>query len=343
MANWAMETAKVFPGLTPSPGISSWAYSSAAPPQQEPCPPTKIYSTPSPGVSTAQTCRSGARSLSSSARTWWPGLSISLRAGRMKSRERQSRFRPSRKLPRIASKPGETYLPGCNAGSATAYSVKPMVPPPRPRPAAQPGRDRGGRRRDHRGCPPGARQGIVRWRPGADRCGHSRARERGRDPVSSHGPVAHSGTALDDRGLSPAMTRHPGPVGRLFAWGYDRAMAGPERALVGRERQQLLAAARGRVLDVGAGTGANLGHYRQDRISALVLVDPSAAMLERARRKAARLASARTWFATPTPRYRLPSRSSTPTTSMRLPCRAASSMSIAAWSSLPTMRPSWPA
>ena len=85
------------------------------------------------------------------------------------------------------------------------------------------------------------------------------------------------------------MTRHPGPVGRLFAWGYDRAMAGPERALVGRERQQLLAAARGRVLDVGAGTGANLGHYRQDRISALVLVDPSAAMLERARRKAARL------------------------------------------------------
>src|ERR1039458_3542516 len=83
-------------------------------------------------VLTAQTCRSGARSLSSSARTWWPGLSISLRAGRMKSRERQSRFRPSRKLPRIASKPGETYLPGCNAGSATAYSVKPMVPPPRP-------------------------------------------------------------------------------------------------------------------------------------------------------------------------------------------------------------------
>jgi ubiquinone/menaquinone biosynthesis C-methylase UbiE len=40
------------------------------------------------------------------------------------------------------------------------------------------------------------------------------------------------------------------------------------------------------VLDVGAGTGANLPHYRLDRISKLVLLDVGPGLLNRARRKA---------------------------------------------------------
>jgi ubiquinone/menaquinone biosynthesis C-methylase UbiE len=91
----------------------------------------------------------------------------------------------------------------------------------------------------------------------------------------------------------PACSDHParrvprpGPVGRALAAGYDLLTAGLERQLLGAHRGRLLAAARGRVLDVGAGTGANLPHYPRERVSELVLLDPSPGMLERARRKA---------------------------------------------------------
>lgn len=50
-------------------------------------------------------------------------------------------------------------------------------------------------------------------------------------------------------------------------------------------RRRLLAAVRGRVLDVGAGTGANLPRYPRDAAE-VVLLDPSPGMLERARRRA---------------------------------------------------------
>ena len=70
---------------------------------------------------------------------------------------------------------------------------------------------------------------------------------------------------------------------------YDLATAGMERQVLGAHRRRLLAAARGRVLDVGAGTGANLPHYPRDRVSELVLLDPSPGMLHRARRRASDL------------------------------------------------------
>jgi len=48
---------------------------------------------------------------------------------------------------------------------------------------------------------------------------------------------------------------------RVFAAGYDRFSAGAERAGLGAARQQLLARTRGRVLEIGAGTGINVEHY----------------------------------------------------------------------------------
>ena len=83
--------------------------------------------------------------------------------------------------------------------------------------------------------------------------------------------------------------RRPGLVSRLVAAIYDRGVTGLERRIFGADRRRLLEVARGRVLDVGAGTGANLPHYPWEHVTELVLLDPSAGMLARARRKAAAL------------------------------------------------------
>jgi ubiquinone/menaquinone biosynthesis C-methylase UbiE len=85
---------------------------------------------------------------------------------------------------------------------------------------------------------------------------------------------------------SADQVRRPGPLGRLIAAAYDLIFSGVEREVFGPRRKRLLAGARGRVLDIGAGTGANLPHYPLGRISGLVLLDPSAGMLARARRRA---------------------------------------------------------
>jgi ubiquinone/menaquinone biosynthesis C-methylase UbiE len=81
----------------------------------------------------------------------------------------------------------------------------------------------------------------------------------------------------------------PGLLSRALAALYDRATDGMERRILGAHRHRLLATARGRVLDVGAGTGANLPHYPWDQIEKLILLDPSPGMLERARRRATEL------------------------------------------------------
>jgi ubiquinone/menaquinone biosynthesis C-methylase UbiE len=56
---------------------------------------------------------------------------------------------------------------------------------------------------------------------------------------------------------------------------------------LGEGRRAFLAGASGRVLEVGAGTGANFSHYPAGL--ELVAVEPDAAMLARARRRAAEL------------------------------------------------------
>ena len=78
--------------------------------------------------------------------------------------------------------------------------------------------------------------------------------------------------------------------GRLFAAVYDRFTAGAEAAGLRAHREQLLAGARGAVLEIGAGTGANLPFYG-DAVDSLICAEPEEPM---ARRLAQRVAAQRT-------------------------------------------------
>ncbi len=66
---------------------------------------------------------------------------------------------------------------------------------------------------------------------------------------------------------------------RLFAAVYDRLNAKAERTWLGSRRAGLVAQARGEVLEVGAGTGANLRHYRD--VTRVVAAEPDPAMRAR--------------------------------------------------------------
>lgn len=74
--------------------------------------------------------------------------------------------------------------------------------------------------------------------------------------------------------------------GPVFAAGYDGFMAASERAGLARMREALVARAAGRVLEIGAGTGANLRFY-PDRVTELVLCEPEEAMARRLERRLA--------------------------------------------------------
>jgi ubiquinone/menaquinone biosynthesis C-methylase UbiE len=54
----------------------------------------------------------------------------------------------------------------------------------------------------------------------------------------------------------------------IFAALYDQISASAERRWMGERRRRLLSGARGAVLEIGGGTGANLAHYRNvDRVT----------------------------------------------------------------------------
>jgi len=86
------------------------------------------------------------------------------------------------------------------------------------------------------------------------------------------------------------MNTRPSLSRRFGAAMYDSMAAGMEKNVFAALRRNLVEGAHGRVLDVGAGTGANLPHYRCDQVTELVLLDVDSGMLDRARQKAAGLA-----------------------------------------------------
>jgi ubiquinone/menaquinone biosynthesis C-methylase UbiE len=71
----------------------------------------------------------------------------------------------------------------------------------------------------------------------------------------------------------------------IFAATYDRLSRGSEEAGLRDLRRGLLAGAAGRVLEIGAGTGANLGLY-SGTIEGLVVTEPESPMLRRLQKAA---------------------------------------------------------
>jgi len=70
---------------------------------------------------------------------------------------------------------------------------------------------------------------------------------------------------------------------KFFALTYDRMMAKGEKAGFASMRERLLAGLSGDVLEVGAGTGANLSYYGSG-VRSLTLTEPEGAMLHRLER-----------------------------------------------------------
>jgi ubiquinone/menaquinone biosynthesis C-methylase UbiE len=69
----------------------------------------------------------------------------------------------------------------------------------------------------------------------------------------------------------------------IFAALYDPIGASKERRWMGGRRRRLLAGARGVVLEIGGGTGANLAHYRD--VDRVVVAEPDPFMRRRLARK----------------------------------------------------------
>ena len=72
---------------------------------------------------------------------------------------------------------------------------------------------------------------------------------------------------------------------RMFALTYDRQLAKVEQAMLRDLRRDLLAGAAGHVLEIGAGTGANLAHYGPG-VESLTITEPEPNMLRRLERRA---------------------------------------------------------
>jgi SAM-dependent methyltransferase len=72
--------------------------------------------------------------------------------------------------------------------------------------------------------------------------------------------------------------------GRLFTSLYDSCLRGTEEAGLRQMRRETLAAASGRTIDLGAGTGANLDLY-PEAVTELVLAEPDPHMLKKLRVK----------------------------------------------------------
>ncbi len=81
-----------------------------------------------------------------------------------------------------------------------------------------------------------------------------------------------------------------GVLDRAFAAVYDPVLANAERAGLGAKRRELLSPLRGHVVEIGAGTGANLPHLGGG-VEHLTLLEPTPEMAERLRVRASRAAS----------------------------------------------------
>jgi ubiquinone/menaquinone biosynthesis C-methylase UbiE len=73
--------------------------------------------------------------------------------------------------------------------------------------------------------------------------------------------------------------------GRMFSALYDRAFEASEEAGLREMRRELLEQARGRVLELGSGTGLNLELYPREGLDCLTLTEPDPHMMKQLRRR----------------------------------------------------------
>ncbi|MCK5831368.1 MAG: class I SAM-dependent methyltransferase [Methylococcales bacterium] len=66
---------------------------------------------------------------------------------------------------------------------------------------------------------------------------------------------------------------------KIFASGYDKVMASPEKILF-KKRQSLISPLKGKILDVGIGTGVNFQFYHTN--TTVIAVEPSTPMIKQA-------------------------------------------------------------
>ncbi len=77
----------------------------------------------------------------------------------------------------------------------------------------------------------------------------------------------------------------PQPTGhKWFAALFDRIMGPAERSFMKEARQYAAGEAKGKVLEIGCGTGANFAYYT-DAAAEIIATEPDPYMLERARKK----------------------------------------------------------
>src|SRR5215211_6649208 len=82
------------------------------------------------------------------------------------------------------------------------------------------------------------------------------------------------GRSRDNHEAGLVQDGHP-----IFAALYDPASGSMERKWMGGRRRRLLAGARGAVLEIGGGTGANLSHYRD--VDRVIVTEPDPFMRKR--------------------------------------------------------------
>ncbi|HEX3690319.1 MAG TPA: class I SAM-dependent methyltransferase [Solirubrobacteraceae bacterium] len=87
---------------------------------------------------------------------------------------------------------------------------------------------------------------------------------------------------MPDTHLTPTGS---GIWSRMFAAIYEPSLLVGELAGMRRRRRALLSAATGRTLEIGGGTGLNLGHYGE-AVSELIVAEPSPPMRRRLERRA---------------------------------------------------------
>lgn len=75
---------------------------------------------------------------------------------------------------------------------------------------------------------------------------------------------------------------------RFIPWLYDLVMAAADRTRLGRWRRDVVAPARGRILEIGAGTGLNFRHYDAGALVVATDVDPEMLARSTTRARASR-------------------------------------------------------